>query len=124
MFAGSARYTVRLPSDCFDISLISDSKPILTASRPFSSSKMHNCSAIPQPSSVTTTVPEISSSLAIPKHSSTSTCHRLQPLISLLCLVDCCSVDASDDSKTGSAVCESDTFSASAPLILTIYAAK
>ena len=49
------------------------------ADKPRASKRVHNSSAIPHPSSVTTTVPEISNAFSIPRHSSTSTCHLRQP---------------------------------------------
>ena len=82
VFAGSALNTVRPASFCIDISRISDSNPTLIAAIPCCSSLRHNSSAIPQPSSVTTTVPDKSSDSALPIHSSISTCQRRHPFAS------------------------------------------
>ena len=79
IFAGSALSTVRVPSFCIDISLISDSKPTRIAAKPRCSRIKHISSAIPHPSSVTTTVPVNSIGSFEPTHSSISTCHLRQP---------------------------------------------
>ena len=131
IFAGSARRTVRVPSFCIDMSRISDSKPTLIASKPRCSRIKQISSAIPHPSSVTTTVPDNSNGSSLPRHSSTSTCHLRQPdlvdestSVSIAELVEATGCGISDLVTAGSGVATGSDNWLPCPLIFRMYAVK
>ena len=97
--AGSPRWTVRPCSDWMDTLRIPTSNPIRTVEMPRASRRVQRCSAMPQPSSVTTTVPSSASVDAIDSASSTSICQRRQPscsteVLSIGMLVSATGMDA------------------------------